>query len=104
MFITLGIHYVKPEHVDDLLAAMRSINEAAHGAPGLLKIGAWRDILTGRVVGVSIWESREAFEAAQQRIFAATADLPFDEWEERPRDVLLLEEATLPPFYHSGLQ
>ena len=98
MFITLGIHYVKPEHVDDLLAAMRSINEAAHSAPGLLKIGAWRDILTGRVVGVSIWESREAFEAAQQRIFAATANLSFDEWEERPRDVLLLEEGTLPPF------
>ena len=96
-FITLGIHYVKPGHVDDLLAAVRSINETAHGASGLLKIGAWRDILSGRVVGVSIWEAREAFEAAQQRIFAATADLPFDEWEERPRDVLLLEEATLPP-------
>ena len=63
-FSTLGIHYVKPEHVNDLLAAMRFINEAAHGAPGLLKIGAWRDILTGRVVGVSIWESRKAFEAA----------------------------------------
>ena len=44
-----------------------------------------------------MWESREAFEAAQKRIFAAAADLPFDQWEEHPRDVLLLEEATLPP-------
>lgn len=96
-FITLGIHYVKPEYVDDLLGAMQRINEAAHGAPGLLKIGAWRDIPTGRLVGVSMWESREAFEAAQKRIFAAAADLPFDQWEEHPRDVLLLEEATLPP-------
>lgn len=33
-------------------------------APGLLEIGPWLDRDRTRVVGVSKWESREAFEAA----------------------------------------
>lgn len=86
MFVHLAVHYPKPEYADDLLASMRRVDNAAQGAPGLVQIGAWRDQKSGRLVGLAIWESQEAFQAAAERIFQAVADDPFDLWSERPPD------------------
>ncbi len=87
MFAHLSIHYPKPEHVDDVLASMQRVAEAAQGAPGLISIGPWRDARSGRVVGLALWESPEAFEAAMPGIFAALPDEdPDGDWEERPTD------------------
>ena len=69
MFIHLAIHHPKPEHVDDMLASMHRVNQAAAGAPGLIEIGAWRDQGSDRLVGLARWESEEAFQAAAPRIF-----------------------------------
>jgi heme-degrading monooxygenase HmoA len=43
---------------------MHRVDEAAHGAPGLIQIGAWRDAGSDQLVGLALWESPEAFEAA----------------------------------------
>jgi hypothetical protein len=56
-------------------------------------MGPWREIDGGRLVGVAIWESREAFLAAAPGIFAAVDNDPFDEWEAEPVVSLQLEEA-----------
>jgi hypothetical protein len=55
-------------------------------------MGPWQEIDGGRLVGLSIWESREAFLAAAPAIFAAVADDPFDEWEAGPIVSLQLQE------------
>ncbi len=96
-YLSLAIHYPKPEHVDDLLAAMHQLNDALQGTPGLLQIGAWREESSGSIVAISIWESQERFQAALGQISAAVADAPFSEWEDRPRELLRAEEITLPP-------
>jgi len=93
MFVHLAIHHPKPEHADDLLASMHRVDAAAQGAPGLVQIGAWRDQRSGRLVGLALWESAEAFEASAERIFAAVADDPFDQWLELPPDVFHLTQA-----------
>ena len=41
-------------------------------------MGPWQEIDGGRLVGLAIWESREAFLAAAPGIFAAVGDDPFD--------------------------
>ncbi|MGD0704713.1 MAG: antibiotic biosynthesis monooxygenase [Trebonia sp.] len=92
MFIHLAIHHPKPEHAGDLLASMHRVDEAAQGAPGLIQIGAWRDQSSDRLVGLALWESAEAFEASAERIFAAVADDPFDQWLQQPPDVFHLTQ------------
>ena len=92
MFIHLAIHHPKPEHIDDLLASMNRVDEAAQGAPGLIQIGAWRDQDSDRLVGLALWESAEAFQASVERIFEAVADDPFDQWLLQPPDVLHLTQ------------
>ena len=93
MFTHIAIHTPKPEHRDDVLASMQRAGAASDGAKGLLQMGPWREIDGDRLVGLAIWESREAFLAAAPGIFAAVADDPFDEWHAEPVVSLQLEEA-----------
>jgi hypothetical protein len=93
MFTHIAIHTPKPEHRDDVIASMRRVDAASAGAKGLVQMGPWREIDGGRLVGLAIWESREAFLAAAPGIFAAVRDDPFDEWEAEPTVSLHLEEA-----------
>jgi heme-degrading monooxygenase HmoA len=93
MFAHLAIHHPKPEHASELLASMHRVDKAAQGAPGLIQIGAWRDQRSGRLVGLALWESAEAFQASAGQIFQAVADDPFDQWCERPLDVFHLTQA-----------
>ncbi len=95
-YLYLALHYPKPEHLDDLLAAMRRLNDALQDAPGLLQIGAWREESSNRIVAISLWESQQAFQAALGRIASAVADVPFSEWEERPRELIRATDVTLP--------
>jgi len=94
MFIHLAIQYPKPEHADDVLASMNRVESAAHGAPGLVEIGAWRDQHSDRLLGLSVWESAEAFQTSAERIFAPVADDPFDDWCLRPPEVFHLTESS----------
>jgi len=93
MFTHIAIHTPKPEYRDDVIASMQRLGAAGDGAKGLLQMGPWQEIDGGRLVGLSIWESREAFLAAAPDIFAAVADDPFDKWEAGPIVSLQLEEA-----------
>ena len=93
MFTHIAIHTPKPEHRDDVIASMQRARAAGDGAKGLLQMGPWREIDGGRLVGLALWESREAFLAAAPGIFAAVADDPFDEWHAEPVVSLQLVEA-----------
>ena len=79
MFTHIAIHTPKPEHRDDVIASMQQAGAAGDGAEGLLQMGSWQEIDGGRLVGLAIWESREAFLAAAPGIFAAVGDDQFDE-------------------------
>ena len=67
MYAHLAVHFPKPGHAADLLASMHRVDAAAAGAPGLVQIGAWRDESSGRLVGLALWESAEAFAASAGR-------------------------------------
>ena len=75
---------------------MQRLNNALQDAPGLLQIGAWRDESSTRIVALSIWESQVDFQGALGRIAAVVANVPFDEWEERPRELIRATDVTLP--------
>ncbi len=75
---------------------MHKLNDALRGTPGLQQVGAWREQTSGRIVALSIWQSGEAFQAAFARIGTVVADVPFDQWEERPRELFRAEEVAFP--------
>jgi len=94
-FLFLAIHYPKPEHRDDVLRSMQRVGDALRGAPGLRQIGPWKEAEGGRIVGISIWESRAAFERALAQ-FNSTARARPEEWEERPSEEIFAEQVALP--------
>src|SRR6516162_4006807 len=91
-YLSVAMHYPKPEHVDDLLGAMKRLGEALQTVPGLLDASAWKDSVSGRIVAISTWESRQAFLNARPVIGETIKDVPFDEWEAKPRELFNLDE------------
>jgi hypothetical protein len=58
---------------------------------GLRYMNAHKDAKRGVVVGISIWETKEAMLAAGPLIMEMTKDVPFDDWEARPREIYELD-------------
>ncbi|MFB7867960.1 putative quinol monooxygenase [Streptomyces sp. NPDC056069] len=90
MFVMLAVHHPLPAYKDEVLVTMQRVVEAAQGAPGLVQIDVWQDQPSGRLVGLSLWESQDAFEASRDEIFQVVADVPFAQWEQQPPEVFLL--------------
>ena len=91
MITHLAIHHPKPEHRADVLASMRRVDAAAAGRPGLIRINGWSEIDGDRLVGISMWESMDAFHAVADEIFAVVENDPFDLWESGPIESMFLE-------------
>ncbi len=89
MFIAIAIHHAAPRHVDDLLAHMERVRANVEGAPGLIEFLCLRENGGLRLLGVSRWESREAFEAALPRIGQFKDDRRA-EWSTRDDELLTL--------------
>lgn len=91
-FLYLAIHYPGPSHAEDLLLAMKKLGQAMHAADGLIEATAWLEQDGTRIVATSIWESSKAFQQARRIIGETIRDVPFEEWEARPRELFQLNE------------
>ena len=92
MFVHISIHYPKPEYEGTLIESMHRFGAAVAGAPGLRHAMTLKDEETGRLVGLMVWDSREAREAAIERSRAAVANDDFDLWEAREPEGYLLND------------
>jgi quinol monooxygenase YgiN len=90
MFTAIATHHPHPDHVADMGAHMQLVVETVGDAAGLLSFECCRDVASGALLGVSRWESREAFEAALPLIMA-NADRRRDEWTVAADELLQLE-------------
>src|SRR5262245_41577179 len=81
MFVNLAIHYPKADKEALLIDAMHRVGKAVQNQPGLRYINAHKDAQRGVVVGISIWETKEAMLAAGPMLMEATKDVPFDDWK-----------------------
>jgi quinol monooxygenase YgiN len=92
MFQVMAIHHARPEHVDDFLAFMRRVIDHVGDAPGLIEFTGWRETETSMLIGVSRWESPEAFHAALPKILELGPERR-PEWSEREDEVLTFTPA-----------
>jgi hypothetical protein len=95
-FTFMAFHHPRPEHREDLLRGMAEFSAVLGSLPGLIEAGAWEQGGDPRIVAISRWESRAAFETAWPVMAAALADTPFDVWEEREAELFLLDPVRMP--------
>lgn len=89
-------HWPKPEQRQALARSMREMREALRNTPGCIDVDPpyLVDHEGECLVGISKWESKEAFFASG---FVLRAPDDIVEGETRPRQRFLLEEAAPPP-------
>jgi hypothetical protein len=94
MYIFMAVHYPAEGHADETRHSMARMAQAMGGRPGLLEIGPWVELDGSRVVGISRWESKAAFDAAMPG-----SGVPGDvihPGERKPREYFHLEPVTGP--------
>ncbi len=84
MFVNMAIHRPRGGKEDALLASMRVFGEVQARQRGLVLVHAFRDDLTGAIIGLSLWDSREAFQAARSDLARALEGVDFDDLLEAP--------------------
>jgi heme-degrading monooxygenase HmoA len=92
VFVSISIHHPRQRSEQELIASMHRYGAAARTQKGLREVHTLRDQRTGVLVGLAIWENREAKTAAGPALAAATAGDDFDSWESEPAAVFSLEE------------
>ena len=90
MFLFYAIHYPHPEKRELLIQRMHELGELIKKRPGLLFVNIFQDPENGTLVGLTLWESQEAFQASWS---IWEKDTPFPEWEVKPREIHLLPSA-----------
>jgi hypothetical protein len=83
-YIFMAVHYPEPGRHDAVYESMRKMAGSMTGTPGLIEIGPWLDRDGDRVIGLSRWQSREAFEAAMPGSGVPSGNTP--QGESRPRE------------------
>ena len=93
MFIFYSIHYPHPEKEELLVQSMHEYGELMKKLPGNLFQAPYpfKDPEKGTLMGISIWESREAFQAALPTLRSARQNSPSQEWESKPPEVYMLD-------------
>jgi heme-degrading monooxygenase HmoA len=92
VFVAIAIHYVTPEHTDEMLAFMRKVVETTAGAPGLIEFETCRELSRGVLAGYSRWNSQADFQAALPTI-ASLAPERKPEWTTKADEVIMLASA-----------
>jgi heme-degrading monooxygenase HmoA len=92
MIVHLAIHTPKPEGVEPLIASMQLFAAAGRKQPGLREVHTMRDAESGKLLGLAIWESMEAFRSGVLSMRAAVEDDPFQDWEEGLPEVYVFED------------
>jgi heme-degrading monooxygenase HmoA len=92
MVISISIHHPRPGKEELLIDSMHRYGAAARTQAGLVEVHTLKDARTGTLVGLAVWESEAAKNAAQTALWEAVKDDDFDDWESEPISGYLLEE------------
>jgi len=92
MFIFYSIHYPHPEKEEQLAQSMHEFGKLMKAQPGNLFVAPYpfKNPANGTLMGLSLWESQEAFQAALSTLESAQKDRASREWETRPTEVYML--------------
>lgn len=81
MYAVISVHTPKPEYRDELIDSMHRFGAALQGQPGLVGAHTLAETDGNRLIGLAMFETREAAQAAMPIANQAVADDDFDLWE-----------------------
>lgn len=87
-YAVVSVHSPRAEHREAVLDSMKRYSKVARGQPGFVWTGIVDDDASGRLVGIAVWESASAAQAASGPLMAEVGDDPFTTWDEQPIDSL----------------
>jgi heme-degrading monooxygenase HmoA len=88
MFLFYSIHYPQPEKEELWVQKMRQFDELMKKQPGIIFVSdIFKDPEKGALIGFTIWESQEAFQASWPVL---VKEVPSGEWEVKPPEVYML--------------
>ena len=91
-FVFMVFHYPAADHRDELIRGMTEMAAHMSGRAGFIEAGPWwDDRRPERIVGLSRWESREAFLASGVTVAPDSDEVP--QGELRPRERFFLDRA-----------
>jgi len=92
MYVVLSLHHPHAEYKDALIDSMHRFGNAVRGRPGCIRIHTLKDERSDRLVGLAMFESKEAWQRLAPLAREAVKDDPFEVWEIGEMDNLALIE------------
>jgi Antibiotic biosynthesis monooxygenase len=65
MYVIMGVHHPKPGMEEALLETLERFGDAERGHKGLITAFVWKDETTGVLLGTTLWDSKEDYNAAR---------------------------------------
>jgi antibiotic biosynthesis monooxygenase len=65
MYVIMGVHHPKPGMEKELLETLERFGDAERGHRGLITAFVWRDDTTGVLLGTTLWDTKEDYDAAR---------------------------------------
>ncbi len=95
MFLFYSFHYPYAEKEEAFVQAMRHFDKVMEQQSGIVFVAPYpfKDPEKGALMGISLWESQEAFQAALPALLNARKDDPSHGWEAKPPEVYMLNSA-----------
>jgi len=91
MFVHIAIHRPRPETEALVIDSMHRFGAAMQSQPGFIQTHTLKDPRNGDLVGLAMWETKEAWLTARPAMQEAVKDDPFEDWEDTPPEVYQLE-------------
>ena len=82
MYYQISLHHPKPGKEDLLIDSMHRFGAAAKTQAGLQRVHTLCDSEKNVLVGLAIWDSKEAMLAARPVLLEAVKDDDFEAWED----------------------
>jgi hypothetical protein len=93
VYVRLAIHTPNPGYERAIIDSMHRLGDAVRGRPGIREVHTLSHRGAGRLIGLAICESEEAWLAARDEAAGALAGADFARWEQGDPVIFALDEA-----------
>jgi hypothetical protein len=77
MYVIMGVHHPKPGMEKSLLEVQEKFGKAQQGHKGVISAFIWKDDATGVVIGITLWDTKEDYDAARPDMDRAIQGVDF---------------------------
>jgi hypothetical protein len=77
MYVIMGVHHPKPGMEKALIEVQEKFGNAQRGHRGLISAFIWKDDATSVIIGITLWDTKEDYDAARPDMDKAIQGIDF---------------------------